>query len=101
MLLEGNNLMTAKADKGTTMVTIHKVTLKQEIDAFIPENQIIHSNKDPTESFQKHIQQTMHKCNTIINKSNKNFGANKTHGTKTQCLDQKTQIRQTHQTSNK
>ena len=55
--------MTAKADKGGTMVIIYKVTLKQKIDTFIPENQIIHLNKNPAESFQ-----TMHKCNTIINK---------------------------------
>jgi len=68
MLLEENNLMITKADKGRTMVIIHKVTLKQKIDTFIPENQIILLNKDPVESFQKHIQQTMHKCNKIINK---------------------------------
>jgi len=68
MLLEKNNLMKAKADKGRTMVTTHTITLKQKIDTFIPENQIIHLNKDPTESFQKHIQQTMNKCDTIINK---------------------------------
>jgi len=30
-------------------------------------------NKDPTESFQKHIQQTMHKCNTIIDKNQQKY----------------------------
>ena len=68
MLLEENNLMIAKADKRRTMVIKHKVIFKQKIDTIIPENQIRHLNKDPAESFQKHIQQTMHKCNTIINK---------------------------------
>ena len=52
MLLE-QNLMITKVDKGGTMVIIHKETLKQKIDTFIQENQIIQLNKDPTESFQK------------------------------------------------
>jgi len=55
--------MTAKADKGKTMVKIHE--LKQKIDTFIQENRIIPWNKDSTDSFQKHIQQTMHRYNTI------------------------------------
>jgi hypothetical protein len=47
--------MIAKVDRGRTMVIIHKDTLKQKCDIFIQENRIIHLNKDPTESFQKHI----------------------------------------------
>jgi len=62
--------MTAKADKGRTMVIIHKETLKQKIYTFIQENQIIPLDKDLTYSFQKHIQQTIHKCNTIKEKTN-------------------------------
>jgi hypothetical protein len=50
------------------MVIIHKDTLKNKIDSFIEENQIIPLDKDRTESFQKHIQQTIHKCNIIIDK---------------------------------
>jgi hypothetical protein len=45
------------------MVKTHEV--KQKIDTFIQENQIMPWNKDPTDSFQKHIQQIMHRCNTI------------------------------------
>ena len=46
-----------------TMVKIHE--LKQKIDTFIQENRIIPWNKNSTHSFQKHIQQTMHRYNTI------------------------------------
>ena len=45
--------MVAKADKGRTTVIIHRDTLKQKIDTFIQENQIMQISKDPTESFQK------------------------------------------------
>jgi len=61
--------MIAKADKGRTMVIIHKEMLKQKIYTFTQENQIIPLDKDPTYSFQKHIQQTIHKCNKIIQKN--------------------------------
>jgi len=36
---------------------------------FIQDNQITHLNKDPTEYFQKQIQQALQKCNTLIEKS--------------------------------
>ena len=57
ILLEQNNLMIAKADKGRTMVIIHEHALKQKISTFLQENQITALDKDPTDYFQKHIQQ--------------------------------------------
>jgi len=51
------------------MVTVDKDTPKHKIDTFIKENQIIHLDKDPTESFQKHIQQTIHKYNIKTDKN--------------------------------
>lgn len=71
--MEQNNLTVAKADKGRTMVIILRDTLKQKIDTFIQENQIILISKDPTESFQKQIQQTIHKCNAIIDKKQQKY----------------------------
>jgi hypothetical protein len=65
--------MIAKTDKGRAMVITHKETLKQKIYTFILENQIIPVDKDPTYSFQKHIQQTIHKYNIIIEKTNTNI----------------------------
>jgi hypothetical protein len=70
--LEQNDVTRAKADKGRTMVMIHKDTLKQKMETFIEENQIIQLGKDPMESFQKQIQQTLHECNTVVDKTNKN-----------------------------
>ena len=39
---------------------------KQKIENFIHENDITQLNKDPTESFQKQMQQTIQKCNVLI-----------------------------------
>ena len=73
ILLEQINLTIAKADKCGTVVIIHKDTLKQKTDTFIQENQIIPLNKDPKDSFQKHNQQTMHRCNTITDKKQQKY----------------------------
>jgi hypothetical protein len=48
LLLEQNNLTTAKADKGRTMVIIHKDVLKQKNSTFLQENQTTALGKDPT-----------------------------------------------------
>ena len=55
------------------MVIVHKDTLKQNTDTFIQENQIIQLNKERTESFQKQIKQTIHKCNTVIDKNQQKY----------------------------
>jgi hypothetical protein len=74
-VLEWNNLTAAKADKGRTMVIIHRKALKQKIDNFIQENEIVLLNKDPTDTrtFHKQIQQTVHKCNTLIDKNQQKY----------------------------
>jgi site-specific recombinase XerC len=48
------------------MVKIHKETLKQKIDNFIRENQIIKLSKNTTDSFKKQMQQIM-QCSNIQN----------------------------------
>ena len=65
--------MIAKSDKGRTMVIINKDTLEQNIDTFIQENQVLKLNKNPTGSFLKQIQQTIHKCNTVIDKNQQKY----------------------------
>ena len=67
-MLEQNNLTVAKADKGRTMVIIDKNALKHKVNTFIQENHIILLDKDPTESLQRHIQQTIQKCDILIDK---------------------------------
>jgi delta 1-pyrroline-5-carboxylate dehydrogenase len=67
-ILQQNNLTFARTDKSKTMVIINKNTLKQKIYNFIQENHITCLNKDPTNLFQKQIQQAIQKCNTLIDK---------------------------------
>jgi hypothetical protein len=48
------------------MVIIDKNTLKHKVDTFMQENDIIFLDKDPTEPFQRQIQQTIHKYDIPI-----------------------------------
>jgi hypothetical protein len=68
--LQKNNLTIAKADKNKAIVVISKDALDQKIMTFIQEKQITRLNKDPTECFQKQLQQTLQKCDTLIEKTN-------------------------------
>jgi len=58
-ILQHNNLTRAKADKSKAIVIIDKTTMEQKINTFMQENNIIKLNKDPTDAYQKQIQQTM------------------------------------------
>jgi hypothetical protein len=51
------------------MVIICKDVLKQKNSTFLQENQITALDKDPTDYFQKHIQQIIHKYNIINDKN--------------------------------
>jgi len=63
-ILQHNNLTIAKADKSKAIVIIDKTTMGQKIDTFIQENNIIKLNKDPTDAYQRQIQQTMKNART-------------------------------------
>jgi hypothetical protein len=67
--LQRNNLTIARADKNKAIVIISKDALEQKIITFIQENQITRLNKDPTECFQKQIQQALQKCDALIGTS--------------------------------
>jgi gamma-glutamyl phosphate reductase len=58
-ILQHNKLTIAKADKSKAIVLIDRKVLKQKIDTFIQENNIMMLNKDPIESYHKQLQQTM------------------------------------------
>jgi len=45
----------AKADKCKARAIIDKTTMRQKIDTFIQENNIIKLNKDPTDAYQRQI----------------------------------------------
>ena len=66
--LEQNNLTINKADKGNTIVIIDKNILTQKTEDFLKENKFNPLHKDPTNKFKKQTQQTLQKCNRIIDK---------------------------------
>jgi hypothetical protein len=72
-ILKQNNLIITKADKCKAMVIINENTLNHKIDDFIKENNITKLNKDPTQIYQKQIQQTIQKCNILIDKHKQKF----------------------------
>jgi hypothetical protein len=68
-ILRKNNLTVAKADKNKAIVIINKDVLEQETMTFIQENQITPLNKDPTDLFQKQIQQALQKSSTLVERN--------------------------------
>ena len=57
-----------KADKTKAIVIINKDKLKVKVKKFITDNCMQQLNKDPTETYQKQIHQTIQKCNRRIDK---------------------------------
>ena len=68
-ILNRNNLTVAIADKNKALVIINKDSLEEKVKTFIHENRIAGLNKDPTDSFQKQIQQALQQCPPLIEKS--------------------------------
>ena len=68
-MLTHNNKSTVKADKGKVMVIIHSDQLQQKINNFMQENNITQLRKDPTELYQKKIQQAVSKSSLLISKN--------------------------------
>ena len=67
-ILKNNNLTIVKADKTKAIVIISNEMLKDKVNNFIIENHMEQLNKEPTEAYQKQIQQTVQKCNRLIDK---------------------------------
>jgi hypothetical protein len=68
-LLQHNNLTVAEADKTKAIVIIGKEVLRQKLDTFIQENNILMLSKDPTESYQKLLQKALQKCEDLVEKN--------------------------------
>jgi hypothetical protein len=66
-----NNLMVTKADKGKTVVIIDKNIYIKKVENFLTDNNFIQLTQDPTNKYQKQIQQSILKCNTLIDKQQK------------------------------
>ena len=75
-ILQNNNLTIAKANKSKAIVIIDNTTMEQKINTFIQENNITKLNKDPTDVYQKQIQQTMQKCKDLIDKNKSKYMLN-------------------------
>jgi len=72
-ILQRNNLTIARADKNKAIVIINKDSLEQMVKAFIQENHIMQFTKNPTDLFQKQIEQALQKCGTLIEKNGADF----------------------------
>jgi len=56
------------------MIIIHSEQLQQKINNFMQENNITQLHKDPTELYQKKIQQAVSKISLIISKNSTKTG---------------------------
>ena len=65
---QNNKLTIVKADKSKAIVINDEYTLEKKVDNFIQENNTKQLNKDPTDKYQKQIQQTLQKCNALVEK---------------------------------
>jgi len=69
--LQNNNATVVKADKSKAIVIIKMDILSKKVDTFLKDNNMKQINKDPTEKYQRIIQQTLQKSNLIIEKNQK------------------------------
>jgi hypothetical protein len=71
--LQQNNLTITKADKGRTIVIINKDWLIQKTEKFLKGNNFTQLPKDPTHKYQRTLQNTIPKCNKIIDQHQKKY----------------------------
>jgi mannose-1-phosphate guanylyltransferase len=84
------------------VVIIDKTVLRQKVDKFIQENNIIKLNKDSTEAYYKQLQQAMQKCEDLIEKNKNKYLLNiKPTAPKIYTYIKNTQRKRTNQTGNR
>jgi len=66
--LQNNNLSIVKADKSKAVVIIDRNTLGKKVDNFMQDNNIKQINMNPTDKYQRQIQQTIQRCNLLVDK---------------------------------
>jgi len=67
-MLQNNNITIAKTDESKVRVIIDKNDLIEKVHNFLRENNIRQINKDPTDRYQKQIQQAIQQCKLLIEK---------------------------------
>jgi hypothetical protein len=71
--LKQSNLMITKADKENAVVIMNKDSYTHKVEAFLKENQFTELRKDPTDNYQKQIQNAISKSNTLIDRQQKKY----------------------------
>jgi hypothetical protein len=71
--LQQNNATIIEADKGKTMVVIHKQDLENKVNTFIKENDIDELKTDPTQKMQKTTLDTIKQCTHIIDPKKRKY----------------------------
>jgi hypothetical protein len=66
--LQNNNLTIVKADKSKAVVIIDRNPLGKKVDNFMQDNNIKQINMNPTDKYQRQIQQTIQRCNLLVDK---------------------------------
>lgn len=69
--INNNNLVITKAEKGYTVVIIHKNDYDSKIGEFMSNNEFTEKNIDPTKQYHKTIRNTVNKCSIIVPKDKK------------------------------
>jgi hypothetical protein len=75
--LKNNNVITVKIDKKKAIVIMDKEKVKMKVKNFITENHMQLLNKDPMETYQKQIHQTIKKFSALIDKHTHKYLTNK------------------------
>ena len=63
------NAIVAKADKGNTLVIMHRDIYYQKVYDFIKNNNIKSIGSDPTQKYMKHLNNAINKCTNLFNEA--------------------------------
>jgi hypothetical protein len=66
-----NQLIITKADKGNTLVILHKDTYNEKVKEFMIQNNFTKLTHDITSKQQRTVRNNINKCKDIINKNTK------------------------------
>ena len=69
--IQHNQLVVTKADKGNTLVILHKEEYNKKIEEFLSTNNFTELTRDITNKQQEKTQKIVNKCSNIIKKDEK------------------------------
>jgi hypothetical protein len=68
--IEQNQLIVTKADKGNSLVILHKEDYNNKVEEFITNNSYTELPHGTANKLQRSIKNSLNKCNNIIHKNN-------------------------------